>query len=118
MGPGGAKARARCRMMELRSDEVVFPHARTFFYRTDPPHPDPAQRKANEEAGARAETALREHFASLDKIASVGEFLCGVRLRNLATGGQRRDAAELVRYSGCVRVRYGRADVHGLEGRV
>ncbi len=64
-------------MMELRADEVVFPHARTFFYRTDPPHPDPAQRKANEEAGARAEAALREHFAALDKIVSDGGFLCG-----------------------------------------
>jgi glutathione S-transferase len=77
MGPGGAKARARCRMMELRADEVVFPHARTFFYRTDPPHPDAAQRRANEEAGARAEAALRDHFTSLDKIVSGAEFLCG-----------------------------------------
>ncbi|NJM92735.1 MAG: glutathione S-transferase family protein, partial [Rhodospirillaceae bacterium] len=77
MGPGGAKARARCRLMELRADEVVFPHARSFFYRTDPPHPDPAQRKANEEAGARAEAALREHFAALDKVVRDGGFLCG-----------------------------------------
>jgi glutathione S-transferase len=75
--PQRAKARARCRMMELRADEVVFPHARTFFYRTDPPHPDPAQRKTNEEAGARAQAALREHFAALDKIVSDGGFLCG-----------------------------------------
>jgi len=77
MGRGGAEARARCRMMELRADEVVFPHARTLFYRTDPPHPDPAQHKANEEAGARAEAALREHFAALDKIVREAEFLCG-----------------------------------------
>ena len=77
MGPGGAKARARCRMMELRADEVVFPHARAFFYRTDPPHPDATQRRANEEAGARAEAALREHFTALDKIVSGAEFLCG-----------------------------------------
>jgi glutathione S-transferase len=77
MGPGGAKARARCRMMELRADEVVFPHARAFFYRTDPPHPDAAQRKANEESGARAEAALRAHFATLDTILREAEFLCG-----------------------------------------
>ena len=75
--PDGAKARARCRMMELRADEVVFPHARAFFYRTDPPHRDAAQRRANEEAGARAEAALREHFAALDEIVRDGGLLCG-----------------------------------------
>ena len=64
-------------MMELHADEVVFPHARALFYRTDPPHPDAAQRRANEEAGARAEAALREHFAALDKIVREGGFLCG-----------------------------------------
>jgi glutathione S-transferase len=75
--PRDAPARARCRMMELRADEVVFPHARTFFYRTDPPHPDAAQRRANEEAGARAEAALRDHFAALDTMVQDGGFLCG-----------------------------------------
>jgi glutathione S-transferase len=75
--PQGARPRARCRMMELRADEVVFPHARAFFYRTDPPHPDPAQRTANEEAGARAEAALCAHFAALDKAVTGGGFLCG-----------------------------------------
>jgi glutathione S-transferase len=75
--PAGAAARARCRMMELRADEVVFPHARAFFYRTDPPHPDAAQRRANEEAGARAEAALRDHFAALDRIVGESACLCG-----------------------------------------
>lgn len=77
MGPRGAGARARCRMMELRADEVVFPHARAFFYRTDPPHRDAAQRRANEEAGARAAAALRDHFAALDAVVQGGGFLCG-----------------------------------------
>jgi glutathione S-transferase len=77
MGPGAAGPRAECRMMELRADEVVFPHARAFFYRTDPPHPDAAARKANEEAGVRAEAALRGHFAALDAIVSRRDFLCG-----------------------------------------
>ena len=75
--PTGAAARARCRMMELHADEVVFPHARAFFYRTDPPHPDPAQRQANEQSGQRAEVALRDHFASLDKLLLAQQFLCG-----------------------------------------
>lgn len=75
--PKGAAARARCRMMELRADEVVFPHARAFFYRTDPPHPDAVQRRANEEAGARAEAALRDHFAALDAVLQDDSCLCG-----------------------------------------
>lgn len=74
--PKSAVARAGCRMMELRADEVIFPHARTFFYRTDPPHPDPAQRLASEEAGARAEAALRDHFAALDQTLGRRDFLC------------------------------------------
>lgn len=75
--PTDAAARARCRMMELCADEVVFPHARAFFYRTDPPHPDPAQRQANEESGQRAEAALRDHFAALDRLLQSQAFVCG-----------------------------------------
>ena len=75
--PKRPAVRAQCRMMELRADEVVFPHARAFFYRTDPPHPDPVQRQANEETGKRAEAALREHFATLDRLLQQQQFLCG-----------------------------------------
>jgi glutathione S-transferase len=74
--PKDPVARAEARMMELRADEVVFPQARVFFYRTDPPHPDPLQRQANEEAGARAEAALRDHFAALDQTLGRRDFLC------------------------------------------
>jgi glutathione S-transferase len=77
MGPGGTAARAEVRQMELRADEIVFPHARAFFYRTDPPHPDAAQCARNEEAGARAEEALRAHFAALDQALGGRDFLCG-----------------------------------------
>jgi len=73
--PKGAAARAEVRMMELRADEVVFPVARQLAYRTDPPHPDPVQHGANEEAGTRAEAALRTHFAALDDTLSRRDFL-------------------------------------------
>ena len=75
--PKDPVARAECRMMELRADEVVFPQARVFFYRTDLPHPDATQRQANDEAGARAEAALRDHFAALDQTLGRRDFLCG-----------------------------------------
>ena len=75
--PRDVNQRAESRLMELRADEVVFPHARALFYRTDPPHPDPARRAANQEAGARAEAALRDHFAALDRPLARHDFLCG-----------------------------------------
>src|ERR671924_1861460 len=46
--PGDAAARARCRTVELRADEVLFPVARQLAYRTEPPATDPQQRQANE----------------------------------------------------------------------
>ncbi|MEZ5833964.1 MAG: glutathione S-transferase family protein [Dongiaceae bacterium] len=75
--PKGAAARAAARMMELRADEVLFPVARQLSYRTDPPHADPQQQRANEEAGARAEAALRTQFAALDDALSGRDFLSG-----------------------------------------
>jgi glutathione S-transferase len=73
--PKGAAARAEVRMMELRADEVLFPVARQLSYRTDPPDADPQQHRANEEAGARAEAALRAQFAALDATLSGRDFL-------------------------------------------
>jgi glutathione S-transferase len=75
--PQGATARARCRMMELRADEVLFPVARQLAYRTEAPAADPGQRAANEATGARAEDALRAQFAALDRELAGRDFLCG-----------------------------------------
>ena len=75
--PQDAKARAACRLMELRADEVVFPVARQLSYRTEPPHADSKQRQANEETGLRAEAALRDHFAWLDRSLGGRDFFCG-----------------------------------------
>jgi len=75
--PRDAKARAACRLMELRADEVVFPVARQLTFRTAPPAADPKQRQANEEAGLRAEAALRDHFAWLDRSLGGRDFFCG-----------------------------------------
>jgi glutathione S-transferase len=75
--PAGPGPRALCRMMELRADEVLFPQVRAFFYRTDPPHPDAAQRRASEDAGERAAAALRGQFAALDQTLAGRDFLCG-----------------------------------------
>src|SRR5690349_11644051 len=75
--PSGAAARARCRMEELRADEVLFPVARQLAYRTEAAPADPKQRQANEEAGSRTEDALRSHFAALDRELVGRDFFCG-----------------------------------------
>jgi len=77
MGPGAAAARARCRMVELDADEVVFPVARQLTYRTEAAPADAQQRAANEEAGAKAEASLRDHFARLDRALDGRAFFCG-----------------------------------------
>jgi len=43
--PRAAAARARCRLLELAADEIVFVPVRRLTYRTEPPDPDP-QRQA------------------------------------------------------------------------
>ena len=75
--PEGAAARARCRMVELRADEVLFPVARQLAYRTEAAPVDPSQRQANEEAGVRTEDALRSHFTALDRELGGRDFFCG-----------------------------------------
>ena len=75
--PDGAAARARCRMVELRADEVLFPVARQLAYRTEAAPSDLRQRQANEEAGARTEDALRPLFAALERELGGRDFFCG-----------------------------------------
>ena len=63
MGPGAAKARARCRMMELRADEVVFPHARLKIFLTASPEVRAERRHKQlmeKGLGANIQTLLQE----------------------------------------------------------
>jgi glutathione S-transferase len=76
--PKGAQARARCRMVELNADEVVFPVARQLAYRTEAAPADPKQRAANDETGARIEGQLRDHFTRLERELTGRDFFCGV----------------------------------------
>lgn len=75
--PRDAMARAAVRMMELRADEVVFPVAYKLVFRTEAAPVDPARRQASEETGERAEAALRDHFAWLDRSLGGRDFFCG-----------------------------------------
>src|SRR5215475_3526947 len=62
--PRGAAARARCRLVELTADEILFSPLRRLTYRTEPPDAD-AQRQAEREAeGRQAETVIREHYSA------------------------------------------------------
>jgi glutathione S-transferase len=75
--PRGAAARARCRLLELAADEILFAPLRRLTYRTEPPNPD-AQRQAQIEADGRAaEAAIREHYAGLETRLAGQDYFCG-----------------------------------------
>ena len=57
--PAGAQPRARCRLLELYGDEILFAPVRRMLYRTEPPHPDPKLQALREEEGRQADAAIR-----------------------------------------------------------
>src|SRR3954469_6898575 len=75
--PREAKARAKCRLVELEADEILFAPVRNLLYRTEPPLPDPAQQAAREEAGRRADAEIDRQFGGLDQRLAARDFFCG-----------------------------------------
>jgi glutathione S-transferase len=78
--PASPQDRARCRLLELDADEILFAPVRNLLFRTEPPHADPAVHAARVAAGQAAETSLRERFEDLDARISGSEFFCGIYL--------------------------------------
>jgi glutathione S-transferase len=75
--PKDPPAKARCRLVELEADEILFAPVRHLLYRTEPPLPD-AERQALQEAeGKRAETELQAQFTDLDQRLSDRLYFCG-----------------------------------------
>lgn len=75
--PAGPQDRARCRLLELDADEILFVPVRHLLFRTEPPHADPAIHAGRIAAGLAAEESLKERFAELDRRLSGGTFFCG-----------------------------------------
>lgn len=75
--PQGAAARARCRMLELYADDVLFALMRRLGHRSDMPPEDPAERAAQIAQGRAAEAAIAHEFAALDVKLAGKDFFCG-----------------------------------------
>lgn len=75
--PTTPQERARCRLLEVDADEILFMPVRHLLFRTEPPHPDAAKHAANVAAGKEAETAISARFADLDARLQGREFFCG-----------------------------------------
>lgn len=75
--PTTPQERARCRLLELDADEILFAPVRNLLFRTEPPHPDADKHAAQVAAGKAAEGAIAERFAELDGRLKGHDFFCG-----------------------------------------
>ena len=75
--PRDAAARARCRLLELAADEILFAPVRRLTYRTEPPAADPQRQAQVEAEGRAAETAIREQYAGLEARLTGQDYFCG-----------------------------------------
>jgi glutathione S-transferase len=75
--PKGAKARAKCRLVELDADEILFLPVRNLLYRTEPPLADGAKQAAREEEGIKADAEIDRQFAGLDARLGTRDYFCG-----------------------------------------
>jgi len=77
--PGGAKERARVRMLELLADEIVLvQEVRPLMTRTVPPAADPARRAAESEAALKGEALLERRYGDLRARLDGREFFGGI----------------------------------------
>ncbi len=75
--PPDPKARARCRLLELYADEVLFAPVRMLGYRTEPPHPDAQVQAIREEEGRQADALILARYTDLQAELGEKEYFCG-----------------------------------------
>lgn len=75
--PATPQERARCRLLELDADEILFAPVRSLLYRTEPPHPVAETQVARVAAGRVAEGVIAQRFAELDRRLEGRDFFCG-----------------------------------------
>lgn len=75
--PKDAKARARCRLIELEADEILFAPVRSLLYRTEPADPDPVLQARREITGKEADADLERQFSALDRRLRAADYFCG-----------------------------------------
>lgn len=75
--PREAKARARCRLLELYGDEILFAPVRMLGYRTEPPVADVNLQAIREEEGRQADAAILGRYTDLQAELGDQEYFCG-----------------------------------------
>jgi len=75
--PREPRARARCRLLELYGDEVLFAPVLKIGYRTEPPHPDPNLQAIREEEGRQADALILARYTDLQTELGDKEYFCG-----------------------------------------
>ena len=75
--PATPQDRARCRLLELDADEILFAPVRKLLFRTEPPHEDAAVHDHRVVEGKAAEGEIAARFADLDVRLGLGKFFCG-----------------------------------------
>src|SRR5438552_6452897 len=75
--PRDPKARARCRLLELYADEVLFAPVRMLGYRTEPPVADTKLQAIKEEEGRQADALILARYTDLQAELGDKEYFCG-----------------------------------------
>lgn len=75
--PATPQERARCRLLELDADEILFAPVRKLLFRTEPPHADAATHARHVADGKAAEVEITARFADLDAQLGTRKFFCG-----------------------------------------
>jgi len=75
--PRDPAAKARCRLVELEADEILFLPVRNLLFRTEPPLADAAQQAARVEEGRRADAEIDRQFGGLDARLDGRDWFCG-----------------------------------------
>ena len=75
--PKAPKDKARCRLLELTADEILFVPVRDLLYRTEPAHPEAAIQAKREAAAKQAEARIRLDFDRLQRELADRACFCG-----------------------------------------
>lgn len=74
--PAEARARARCRLLELLADDVMLKPLIPLMRRTTTPDPDPERQRRRQDEARRAEDELRALYRRFESELR-GDYLCG-----------------------------------------